>query len=284
MNMSSSTQLNLGFPVPPPSHSEKWKGWKDRYCNDYGLRVSSVHAPTGLPETVVCRFCENFGRETHDSDKKRKRTKPQTWTKCKNSNVFTTHNNTSHKNGFREYRSLSLAGKVAFFPSDGNPSTTHMMGTQGHQAHVTVRNTGTAPPFNFSNAAPGLDTSGHQLIVNRASGGEEYCLSAPGDLSSTSTTNAAIRDQVLMSSNTHAHASNSTSHGNRSANNAGPSSDDKGIKMKTGASGAALVELLDTFMYATSQLENYKGENTMKRCMLEKVMRKAQRDLEEATE
>eukprot|EP01134_Creolimax_fragrantissima_P005183 CFRG5183T1 len=255
-NTNANSVAAMQMPAPPMprtpaivDHASKWKGWKERYAVDYGLRVVSVYPPTGLPLSVACRFCEVFGRESRGIPGKRKRITHQTWGKCVNSNVFTTHNHTSHRARFGVYRTLTREGKLAYFPEDGGV----------YLAFDTNGSVNTATPSSTSTFTAQSHNNGLLSIANTNS------LSAEA-----SDVGVHGRDVGIQGKNVGAVSkiNNLTT----------------GVQTRGGTSGAGLVELLDTFMYATAQVENYSGDNPIAKKLLEKVVHKAQRDIDEACE
>eukprot|EP00171_Calliarthron_tuberculosum_P002291 IDg2291t1 len=99
--------------------------WQDKYSDVYGLRITNRDEQTSKVCSVVCRFCESFGREPEEEEASSRKRQKRTTTKHFNESFRTSniqkHLKEEHRSKWAEYQAAlnnrkSSPGKFdAFF-------------------------------------------------------------------------------------------------------------------------------------------------------------------------
>ena len=91
--------------MPPKKRSYPWQ---EKLAREFGLRVTLREAHGGAVDGAVCRFCECFGRNFHDGERKRKRTtRSKHWNGVFRSDNIRVQMVEQHPIKFAEYTALT---------------------------------------------------------------------------------------------------------------------------------------------------------------------------------
>ena len=116
--------------MPRKSKEKGGQPFRHNWISKYGLAVATYDVfDKNRVTSVVCRFCQSFGRdhETEKDERKRKRTMNiKTFYEPFRNDYFLSHLRTTHKTRFNEYCSLCPSEKEEYFQENENPENVNM--------------------------------------------------------------------------------------------------------------------------------------------------------------
>ena len=101
--------------MPPKKKQKRVTPFQKRHGVEFGLQVTETDPQTNLARSVVCRFCEIFGREPKPGMKRKPTKNAQYYKPPFRPELYRRHNATQHPMKWKEYQDLPVDEKNSFF-------------------------------------------------------------------------------------------------------------------------------------------------------------------------